>query len=188
MKYLLLCIIISFSTLTFAEENESEVNRQDKNYQALMHVGGSVLSLPSNGFGAYKYLEKNKLIGLHYFQMSEGADPSLFEGRAMLASFKEFRSNSFYYELFGYYRDIDTTDKIKTFNSVTTFEGKASFRDVGLGIKIGNQWQWEYFTLGCDWIGIAKRVATLKYEGDSSDFFKNSADLTFLNFYIGASF
>lgn len=188
MRFSLIVFCIFISLFAYGESNESELNRENKNYQFVWDIGGSFLSLPINGVGAYKFIEKNKLVGFHILQMKDGDDPSLYNGKAYLVNYKEFRGNSFYFEIYGYYRDLHTIDKVKIFNSVRTEEGNAKFEDIGFGINIGNAWQWKYFTLGVDWIGLSKRVATLKYKGESSDFFKNSADMTFLHLYLGASF
>lgn len=31
-------------------------------------------------------------------------------------------------------------------------------------MKVGNQWQWSNFTIGCDWLGVMVPVAVLKID------------------------
>lgn len=38
------------------------------------------------------------------------------------------------------------------------------FTSIGADNRIGNQWHWKNFTLGCDWIGIGKRFVKFTKE------------------------
>lgn len=172
--------------------NESEMNREDLNYQATLYIAGAALSLPSSGIGFYKFLNENELVGINYYSMKDNDDLSLYDGTAISLSYKKFNGNSFYFEGYVYYRNIKTIDKISIISfggsTTETREGEADYEDLGVGLKIGNQWQWDNFTLGCDWIGVAKRVATLSYDGEKSDFYNSNSNTTLLNFYLGYSF
>jgi hypothetical protein len=70
------------------------------------------------------------------------------------------------------------------------------------GFAIGNQWQFENFLIGCDWIGLNvpvsesiskdKVVSNYSYDitshnSDRDRLFKNTTG-SLLSFYIGASF
>ncbi len=117
--------------------------------------------------------------------------------------YKRFNGNSFYYRTGVDYRYVDYSYTYRDFSNTTTIIEKNVFKGSALTatFAIGNQWQWENFTLGCDWIGIALPFASqvdsesttgttpnptaLKDEQDA--FLKKSAAL-FLRFYLGASF
>ena len=69
-----------------------------------------------------------------------------------------------------------------------SYEGRTSFADTGLGLKIGNQWQWDSFTMGCDWVGVSKSLAMLEQNGDKDADYPNATNVTLVNFYLGATF
>lgn len=76
-----------------------------------------------------------------------------------------------------------------------------SYRDVGIEVYIGNQWQLESFSLGVDWLGLfyplyvasidfGKEVEA-KEENDLISLLKGEAalmDYRALRFYLGVSF
>ncbi len=116
--------------------------------------------------------------------------------------YKQFTGNSFYFRVGADYRTVKyryTSRDIFTgeVNSTNRFEADS----VTATILIGNQWQWENFTLGCDWIGVALPVTTHitsesvsgpypnpQYMKEDQDWLvKNSASIG-LRFYLGASF
>lgn len=75
---------------------------------------------------------------------------------------KQFFGNSFYvdgnlaYENFA----IDT--------EIGTASAKGSVTSTGLSAHIGNQWQWDGFTMGCDWLGyFAALSSEAKMKGSS---------------------
>jgi hypothetical protein len=85
-----------------------------------------------------------------------------------------------------------------------TGQGRLKGQSLLASFCIGNQWQWESFTLGCDWVGLGKPVSeNSNYESNSEfgirksrssdkDFLEKlyiSGDsLILLRFYLGASF
>lgn len=135
----------------------------------------------SNWFSWSEYDIKTNSAGIHY---------------------KYFVGNSFYFRLGADYRTVDyryTSRDI--FSGSTLSENKFKGDSVTATILIGNQWQWENFTLGCDWIGvvlpITSRVQSESVEGPSPDsryleddkdwLLKNTMTMG-LRFYLGASF
>jgi hypothetical protein len=119
--------------------------------------------------------------------------------------YKRFTGNSFYFRTGVDYSQVDYKYDLRSSlyddnMFMSRFKG-TSF--VG-SFVIGNQWQWDNFTLGCDWIGYAVPVMysisdevkpTLtdssyeirEYENDQKRYVSdNSAVL--LRFYLGASF
>jgi hypothetical protein len=55
---------------------------------------------------------------------------------------------------------------------------------LGTGIRVGNQWQWKHFTLGCDWVGIGRVLSYFKYSESEKNFYT----VTLMNVYLGWSF
>lgn len=115
--------------------------------------------------------------------------------------YKHFVGNSFYYRVGGDYRTVDYKYDLSGsfFNDVSS----SSFKSTAIigSFVIGNQWQWENFTLGCDWIGLAAPL-TYSISGDKTptsasekaDFdsdkklYVTDSSGILLRFYLGASF
>jgi hypothetical protein len=117
------------------------------------------------------------------------------EGRKLSLGSKLFLSNSFYVEGTGFYRIV--ARKADQFANDIEFSSQA----VGMEFLIGNQWQWNRFTLGCDWIGVHVPLSVFgeKSRGtDSSEYFQRKStefesfskrvSLILAGFYIGFSF
>ena len=187
---------------------ESLNNRKGKKYSAIFGVVGITHNAISNSFeGAYHY-DTNTQFTLQYNDLTSGiatADEGKYsedelrvwkrngKGSSISAGIKHFTSNSFYLKGEVYYRNQDhinkTGSKVKpgtVSEWMVTYKDTARIEDIGLGFRIGNQWQWDRFTLGCDWAGINRSISTISKRGnlDSEDL--NAINL--LNFYIGASF
>ncbi|MGE0173788.1 MAG: hypothetical protein AB7T49_13405 [Oligoflexales bacterium] len=81
---------------------------------------------------------------------------------------KYFLANSFYidgglgWEYWSAAYDVtapDYTEPVELSGTTQTF---------GAEVHIGNQWQWEHFTMGCDWVGaFAAIVTTSSFEENS---------------------
>lgn len=116
------------------------------------------------------------------------------EGRKALVGYKLFFGNTFYAEGSGFFRLV-TSDPSQYRNSLAF-----SSRAVGAEFVIGNQWQKNRFTLGCDWIGVQAPLAVFgkRSQGDdgtefsrrkSQDFkaFSENVQIMLLGFYLGFS-
>ncbi len=89
-------------------------------------------------------------------------------------------------------------------NTDILFQNQESFTEesLGAGLVIGKQWQWNNFTLGCDWIGLSLPFAsTVKSEtvAGSESFYRDKLDSVqqkylrsgfaqALRFYVGYTF
>lgn len=189
--------------------DSSEYNRMNKNFSlTYMAFGVGPNRSGSIGGTVSLFLNRNSLIDFEYvngrplytnwFSWSEYDVRTSSYG----IHYKQFTGNSFYFRVGADYRTVKYkytsrdifTDEI---NSISRFEGDS----VTATVLIGNQWQWENFTLGCDWIGIALPVTTTissesvtgispdsRYMKEDQDWLvKNPASIG-LRFYLGASF
>ena len=118
-----------------------------------------------------KFLNSDSLVGLRF-----GARASHQENQTNVTlQYKRFTDNSFYLAPEIFY--LNYTEK---FNRSKDDE----LTGMGLGLRLGNQWQWDNFTLGCDWVGIGRTMVYFK--STTSD--KNFYTVTLANVYLGWSF
>ncbi|MNK86419.1 hypothetical protein D3C87_1063300 [compost metagenome] len=201
-------IVIVKETPNAIYEGSSEHNRIGKKYQlSLMPVGVGPAFVIWTGLNFGYSVDRNSLFLLSlndlnkYSRTCTGDYTCGISGSSLAVSYKKFVNNSFYFTSGASYRKIKYNES-ENFGSVSDyaidFEGNA----IALDFSIGNQWQWQNFTLGCDWIGgslpISNRIETENITGNLSNGQTNLDDrknmyfetfsLSALNFYIGASF
>ncbi|MBC7370100.1 MAG: hypothetical protein H7326_00955 [Bdellovibrionaceae bacterium] len=211
---LLLCLVfVGFGLGASAEESwpekksdargDSEANRHDKQFTVL----GQLTGLSTAAIGAQQvhlgyFLSPTSLVQL---EIGQGRNEGLFffssyrvlRVDSLGIQFKKFVANSFYFKTGLDYQAIDYSYNLYS-NDYYGFKGNT----LGATFSIGNQWQFENFTLGCDWVGIflpiasntTKDVVTAnssysrsESDSDQKRYLKDSS-LQFVRFYLGASF
>lgn len=227
---LLFTILLSVFTFAAAEEQTTEPtdvsseinseikanstsNRMNKNYT----VTGEILGVGPSGvygqgiqFGFF--LDESSLITIEINGGKNSIDEGFLftwgdslhqEGYSVGAHYKRFVGNSFYLKGGGDYRTIKRkyTDEFwfSSDESTREFSGES----VAVALALGNQWQMENFTIGCDWFGlelpVASRVYNVRYSANATEYDRkdNREDMnrlvkgvgyTALRFYMGASF
>ncbi|MFM6928035.1 MAG: hypothetical protein ACKOX6_06190 [Bdellovibrio sp.] len=220
LKHIALVLILSTGIVVHAEEiklvekdaatvlyrDSSEANRIGKKFSANWELFGSgPAGTSESGVSAAYHLNRNSLIQLEY---GKGGFSSFwsdltsisFNGSHIGLHFKHFAGNSFYFKTGIDYRQIQYR---YNYNSLTTdgaydFEGNS----IGASFVIGNQWQWDNFTLGCDWIGLTAPLTSevthehVSVEGPytrqdmyyAEDNRLKSTYVQALRFYVGYSF
>lgn len=197
--------------------NESADNRQDKTWEIsaiLLGVGPSISST-SGLIGAY-HLSPDEEILVEITGGKLTSDTGDFDDKlgssydiktsSIGIHYKRFAGNSFYFRtgLDARFVKYDYQYRSIAFpanNSDIEFSG----RSLALNFQIGNQWQWENFTMGCDWIGVSVPITSSikeekfessgtfasldrkQYDDDSRTLVK-AVHANFLRFYLGASF
>lgn len=182
-------------------EDSSEHRRMKKDYLLTGQLTGfAVAPIPAAGVNLGMYLNRNSIVQLEF---SKGTLPYFFfnlNATTIGANYKHFFGNSFYTKLGVDYRSISISDIDLLYTKQSGTIGEAE-TIVG-NAAIGNQWQWENFTMGCDWIGVNPPLTVLNTKYDSAnlnDSDKNDLDRSwnnvakvtswqFLRFYLGASF
>jgi hypothetical protein len=97
--------------------------------------------------------------------------------------YQSYLGNSFYIAPEIFY--LNTHEDINGFvGTLFGLRDMADYTSLGAGIRIGNQWTWKVFTIGCDWVGVGQRVVTFEKETDKL----SNTTLTLMNLKIGASF
>ncbi|CBW27084.1 putative exported protein [Halobacteriovorax marinus SJ] len=182
--------------------NSSLISRESKNYEILSGVGvdsrGTFIQVTGG-----KYLNDSAILELSLSKFNdvdyEGAYVQSTKGSLYRIDLgiKKFASNSFYakggigytrgkaestlyrwsYDYYGNFSDYSETKK--TEYSALSFEG-----------EIGNQWQWDSFTLGVSWIGYSSMALNLSggNQNDSLDLINSKGALRLLNLQLGMSF
>lgn len=176
-------------------ELSSVAARQNKQYIVDAQILGLGFRTNTQKIGAGIYLNPSSTLQLNLYRLGEQAAAEgqkvngkvAGTGSAIEVAYKTYHSNSFYTQA-GLYKRTQTiaTHTIHSgFSSAATGALGGEIDDMGLNLKLGNQWNWDTFTLGCDWVGynyaLSKKVNGTVEESDASG-------LSLLNFYVGASF
>jgi hypothetical protein len=187
-------------------EGTSAQFRMGKEYQVTAQLTGfAVTPVASAGVNLGMFIDRNSLV---QFEYASGESTFLWtKTEAVLAgaTYKRFYGNSFYTNFALDYRRITehADGDLFDFGSTTNdhrFIGRSE--TITAGIAIGNQWQWENFTLGCDWFGLNAPIAKLSSDYDRTgltdeensrakeawDRMNNQVTAQLLRFYLGASF
>lgn len=199
----------------------STYNRSDKSFSILFQpIGFGPTNGVTQGAQVAFFLEPNSQIVLDYTTMNDYSTSSVFSdhevdqetGISLGLHWKVFVANTFYlktgliHRTYNYkYREGCSTFLINncTDNSYldTQEEIDLSGTSESASFAIGNQWQFDSFTLGCDWFGM---VFPLSHKINSYDF-RNSkggtdparskiqrnmidSNIMVVRFYLGASF
>lgn len=95
--------------------------------------------------------------------------------------YRKFVGNSFNFTPIIYHRRSSSDVIGYQFNPALYLE------DAGAGLKLGNEWQTDYFTYGCDWFGANHTVLKFHETVKASPKIRRLT-FTFLNIYYGLSF
>jgi hypothetical protein len=208
----------SDSNLKIVDEPQSDViyrdssafNRLQKNFSInYMAFGFGPNPAGSVGLNFGFFLDRNSLIDFEYtagrplnyvnWKYSEYD----VNARSYGVHYKLFTGNSFYVRGGVDYRMVDYLYKTRDF-STSIENSRSAFKGSSLNATflIGNQWQWENFTLGCDWIGLTVPLSTqIDSESftttstytsstlkDDQDYYLKRQVTMGLRFYLGATF
>ena len=200
-------VVVKEASGNVVVEDSSAFHRIKKLYEiVVMPAGYGPLAGTNTGISLGYFLDRNSLIEARYTNLDRGSTCSgsltcNSSGHAVGVAYKRFFGNSFYISASLDQRESSYRESDDSFTPPYTysFDGSSTL----LGLVIGNQWQWQNFTLGCDWIGAGKPVATKisneKVSGSGSSFaqqnlidaenyqVKNTIPYV-LRFYLGASF
>ncbi len=192
--------------------DSSAANREGKVFGITAQLLGSTVA-PTAGFGltfAYHFtgndlMQVELTDGVYnYSDKSVLLEPLKFKLSAQTAgaNYKRFFGNSFYGKFGADYRKISLSD-VAVGNFRYTPSEIGSAESLAASVAIGNQWQFDYFTIGCDWFGVMAPVATLNIKSnteniknandkrDIEDAWNQIASVTsyqVLRFYMGATF
>lgn len=206
MKLFLLLICVTFNQSFAADEKPVEKptnktaevstpeqnlasagNREKVKYQITLNVIGSEYSTSAISVGLGYHLDPKDMFLLRYSNYN-GNNDSTKKLRAVTFGYRRFEGNSFNIMPSLYYRE-----STKSYFSTASGWFQMSdyvLKDVGIGFRIGNEWQWEHFMMGVDWIGInrsVKKLSETQATGIIGDI-DRTYTITFLSLYFGYSF
>lgn len=181
---------IKDQTIEVKPDLVSAENRKKLTYQTTLSILGSEFHGVRSNFTflmGYFYNDKN-LINLRYtFQNSSGAPQPTStvqfpeSTRAISIGDRYFFGNSFNVLGSIFWKQHSKFD-IST--NQTYF-----FKDYGVGFSIGNEWQWENFTMGFDWIGFNHSLIKVRNTFPSNSFATDQElTMNLFKFYLGYSF
>lgn len=188
------------------QENSSAHNRMGKKSQVTAGSGLIIGLIPGAGLNYEYFLTPNSTLQLQAAQGEVDTwffSDHTFEGTLISANYKRFEGNSFYYRVGGDYRKIKVSSNDKDFGIFASDERiSGTAESLSASIAIGNQWQFESFTIGCDWIGLtvpvinisntfkSDNMASASYASDKKDWedLKTQPSAQILRLYLGASF
>lgn len=195
LAFLLLSSAFASDNQTLITQNQkrnSFQNRTESDYELLAGIGIAYSMLDGLSFTAGKYLNEDTVLELEIFAGNDDEEtnsPKSIFGLSVNA--KKFVGNSFYIRpglFYGNYKEENTRPEILE-------DERSSFRrsDLGVSFMIGNQWQWEAFSMGVDWFGVQYGALNLSKSGkaDWGDFLidqKHWVSFTLLRLNLGASF
>lgn len=143
---------------TIVYKDSSEHNRMNKKWMAqwqLFGIGpnGTAESALIAGY----HLDRNSILQLEAGNGGVKGNSWFFNDSYELSGstfgihYKKFFGNSFYAKLGMDSRSVTYKYKYALTVNQEAFQGDS----IAAGLVIGNQWQWENFNLGCDWIGYS---------------------------------
>jgi hypothetical protein len=195
-------VVTEIPSPTYRSSVTSEDWRLEKEYSLLIEPVGFT---PLLGYGAAAgyYVSPNDLVELSYNQGKLSAVVVTVSSQLAELRWKHWFGNSFYgYGGVAYRKLRGDVDLDAAFGS-GIISGSIEAASLGVSGAIGNQWQFEYFTIGCDWIGVTVPVKKLQTnyhdfllaEGEDRRAAERIMDRMafqptpqFLRVYIGAAF
>jgi hypothetical protein len=129
---------------------ESSLYRQDKKSYIVGEAGYSVVPLLSKGFSAGLGIDPTTAIEVNYAQGYKNVKYDEMFSNYYALRVKKFFGNSFYANLGVAHRQVmdRTTDRVSR-----DFYVERRGRSTGVDITVGNRWQFDNLTIGCDWLG-----------------------------------
>lgn len=199
-------------------DGSSEANRMNKHfsvYANLLGIGPSLV--PNTGMGVGYHISSDQLLlvelrggrgpQLRSYRTRNGLAETSGETKSNLNSlgvhYKQFVSNSFYFRTGADFTQVSYEYNFDYAGSDNDFKSEFKGQSISGNFSIGNQWQWENFTLGCDWIGYSQTLSS-KYDknsitgdpaeldrenfNDDKKLYLEGSSVVAVRFYLGATF
>ena len=203
---------------TIEIEDSSATRRMNKKFSITTELSGygpfpgSIFSNRESLILGY-FLDFRNLVNLELRNFPKGhiytglffaSTDDIASGHSVGLHFKHFVGSSFYFttglDFMKYQYQRDRSYFLGSCYDCSGINKNAfSGESIMANFTIGNQWQWENFTLGCDWFGLVRPVSSRLFNetnGDNGTDYLNSEKQTFtkyglinlLRFYLGVAF
>ncbi len=186
-----------------AERSSSAYLRQAKRWSLVAQpIGLFVWSVAGFGVSLGYYSRADLLFEIDYSKGEFDAYVLSVYGEQVVARLKKFWGNSFYTNLGAGTRMIGLRDNLAGISDTRTVLVDIQSTMFGMSGQIGNRWQYQYFTIGCDWLGVFFPITKVSEQttlpGDASEAGKSKVRRVFdplarlatpelLRLYIGVS-
>jgi len=185
-------------------DGDSERNRRGKLGSVVVETGLAIAPFPTSGLAGGYYFNENLLAEISYVTGSVAISDVGISWSLVGARAKWFWGNSAFINLGLSQRSFNFDSKLpSTTAGVPDVAVNAEAKSLGLDFGLGNRWQWDYFTLGCDWIGYFAPISSsgssainipgveTKEQDELNDLLKKlgeTASFSVLRLYLGISF
>ncbi len=186
VRFFLICMLILPSAFAFSQKN-----REGKKYIVTLQTG---VNFGANTKGASfgYFINKKSILSLEFSALEGRSNDDDFEeednGQLYLLSYQFIPSSTFYISPSLYYLNQVKADDFD-FNADFEYRptNKTHYTTLGIGFRIGNQWDWDNFSLACDWAGIFREISVIEEDGPGVDD-RYPINISFLNLRLGYSF
>lgn len=175
------------------QQSSSDLRASLKNSIEL--TAGYQFGFSSMGIIVSSYLSSDASANFEYLSLSErysATDENLEKkgevkpsGHALSLNYRKFYSNTFYAQYGMYYRSQSGFSSIQYRNNGWAERDSASIEDIGMSLRIGNQWQWKKINIGFDWISINQTLTDISESKNSKKYTSNPISLLNLHFGVG---
>ncbi len=195
-------VIVSRDEVVF--NDSSEALREGKEWSLVFEpIGFSVAPIASYGLAAGAYLSSDMIMEASYAHgKTDFLIFNIFSDYTAL-HLKKFWGNSFYTNTGFAMRKLGAGFDLESIaTGASDLKASSSTTSIGVELAIGNRWQWDTFTLGCDWIGAFLPIAKIsddidmpagakesekKEAQDDWDNLAKTHNYQLLRFYLGVS-
>jgi hypothetical protein len=183
--------------IVYRDPPSSQTHRMEGNYKYQLNAGFAgveYVGIGATTVGLGYFLSPKSMLSLKYANQNGTNGDEATKMRSLTLGYRYFTGNSFNIMPTVYYRRSNSVHYKTAFFTGAVERSTLIYEDVGVGFRIGNEWQWDHFTLGTDWFGINAKVIQLNKEkhNGSGDFdlfsIEEDVTITMLSFYIGYTF
>lgn len=187
---------IIFSALFFAfttSANESIQNRENLKYQLTTGIiGTEYIKYPITISAGY-FIHPYGILTLRYSTLNHSDKYGAYKMNAVTIGYRRFFGNSFNVMPTIYYKRNTADMYVEGNHPYVSGSNNLIYEDFGSGFRIGNEWQWQNFTMGCDWFGLNLKSVKLNHKEQSLGAIEThtpmkALTMTLLSFYLGYSF
>lgn len=174
-------------------DGTSQGNRKNLKYQIVAGIlGTEYIKYPITISAGY-YIQPYGVLTLRYSQLNHSDKWGAYKMNAVTIGYRRFYGNSFNIMPTIYYKRNTADFYTEGSHPYVVGSNNLIYEDIGMGFRLGNEWQWQNFTMGCDWFGLNYKTIKINFKEKSIAAIDTHAPMkaltmTLLSFYLGYSF